>query len=248
VTEIGVRGQLLVQAAAAFFGAFFGFVSVAVKDSITRRRDRRKKHRNCLVTIEIDGNRALGLLHENLFEIQCITQAVTKHQDTANVPLPLNRCEQIPVNPTILDGLRNIDLVNDVFMYQENLRKFNGSVATLNRHFELFSRALLAQTVPHETYRVNLQRYVDQLGQLPPFINALIEETMRLVAGARVLLRQDKSILERFGLRRQPEKYGPRLTSEVADEVSVLRRELQEVSAKSKKRIDQIVGPKSSVS
>jgi hypothetical protein len=242
MSDLALRGDLALQAAGAFLGALGGFLAVTVKDRLDRRRARRRANRISLSAIEKDGSRALGLLHESQFEIRCIKQAVAKHEDKTSVPLVLNRCTTIPMNPAHWEGLRNISLINDVFQYEQNIRKFNDSVSTLNHFLDLFSKALLAKTVDHETYRVNLARCIENLDQIRPFIDDLIEETFRLIAAARLMLSDDKTVLERMGIRKKPQEYTPEFRLRVEAEVVVLRKEVEEVSSKDKKRIDKITG------
>src|SRR5438445_12388372 len=103
--DLSIRAEIAVQAAGAFFGALCGFGAAAIKASLDLHRDRRKARRRCLLAIEKDGNHALGLLHENLFEIKSIKEGAKKHDDKASVPFLLNRCGTIPVNPSLLDGI-----------------------------------------------------------------------------------------------------------------------------------------------
>lgn len=224
--------QVFIQAMSAFFGAFFGFISVAVKDAVTRSRERKKQYHNALVTLVYEGNRVLLLLEENLHEVAAIKEYVAKTHESPIVPLPINQCKTIPFEPEIINRLGIIDLVNDVFQYQEHLRKFNGSITGLNRHFDLFSSALLAQTVHPRTYLMNLDRYISGLDQIVPFTRALYDETVRLSAGVRVLLR----------LKRYSKSYPPGFPEMVQAEIGTLRKEIEDSRSQSKKRIDRIIG------
>ena len=238
--DLGFRGELLLQAAGAFFGALLGFLSVALKGLLDRRREGRRAQRRSLAKIEMEGNRALGLLHESKFEIRCIKAAVEKHEEKTSVPLVLNRCTLISVNPAQWEGLRNLSLINDVLQYEQDVRKFNDSAATINHFLDLFTQALMAKTVDHETYRVNLGIAIQKLDEISPFVDDLIERTLRLLAAARLMLSDDKTLLERMGIRRKPEEYAPEFRRRVEAEVIVLRKEIEEVSGKDKKRIDKI--------
>ena len=243
MVDLTFREQFGIQAGGAFFGVLCGFGAAAVTAALDRRRERRKAHRKCLAGIEIDGNRTLNLLHGNLFEIRSVKEGAEKHDAESSPPLLLNRCGTIPVNPSLLVGLRNISLVNDVFQYQEDIRKMNESVMRLNHFADLLTSAVIGRTIDPHTYRTNLGIYIKYLDQLSPFINNLIDETLRLVAAARLMLRDDKTILQRLGIGSKPREYAPDFVRRVAAEVDVLKREVDEVSAKDKKRIAKITRP-----
>ena len=63
------------------------------------------------------------------------------------------------------------------------------------------------------------------LDRIRPFVDNLIEETFRLIAAGRLMLSDDKTLLERMGIWRKPQEYGPEFRGRVEAEAVVLRKE-----------------------
>jgi hypothetical protein len=234
--------NLLTEGAAAFFGAFFA-VFLGWCAGVGRRfYDRRRANHRAIVELEYTSNRHLNYLSGAAFEIRSIKDAVEKARSEGVIPAPGNRLEPIPFSESLLTGLSHIDLVNDLFQYLEELRKFNGSVTTLNRQYDLYSNALLNRTIGPEVYARNFSIYLRNLDEISPFIADLEAKAKKLCAASRVLAKSSAPLLDRIVTKILKKKYGPQFRAEVAAELKILDAEMAEIRKHSKDHIDRISG------
>jgi hypothetical protein len=234
-------GRLAAQAMGGFFGAFFAFIFVGVQRWMERRRERWKRNHNNLVEMQHQEDRLLSALHENQFAIENIKSFVAEHLDDPVLPLPLNRCKPVTFNEKLHDGLRNVDLVNELLRYQENLRSLNSTVVTINESFDLVRSALINQTITPSGFRVNLAGYVHGLVEVEPFVADLVKDTKVLIGRARILIRLDRR--SRHGIFGQKnQRYGPDIQALTEVELAKLDEEMEQMKVKNQARIDRILG------
>jgi len=184
--------ELLKAILPPFFGAFFAFVFLRVAFMLDKRYDRKVRHYNALIRLEDNLNRYLGLLWQNNFEIKSVIDACRKAQEAKVIPVIINQARPIPFEREPLRDLANLELMNTVFAYYEELRRVNTDMSSLNSAYERAEKLLYANKISDQTFIASLSPFGDKLSELNKFISDVGEDTKEIVARSRVLIKTDK--------------------------------------------------------
>jgi hypothetical protein len=185
----------------------------------------------------------LGELDDNVYVIETFEELYdnnVKNQEHSRVFVWANRLTPVKVLDDLLIDLLNIDLINELFTLNVDLRKLNESMETINGAYKESKDALISKTIDAENYIENLTRIHKNLLEIKKFFLDSISETARALSAVRVLAKNRPLI--GYLLKRLPSyKYGRKFKAKRENELKTLRREMNEIKKDSKSRIDAIL-------
>lgn len=229
------QGLLLV--AGPFFGAFFAFIFVRVGDAIKRYYDRRFKYHDALVRLEHYLNDVAVRIHDNIYLADGFIDVVAPGvAEGGIIKASGNRLASISFDREVLLDLTNLDLVNELFVFQVDIRKLNDSLESLARQYE---RALSSLGRPNQDvveYRLNVERVIEGMQLLRGGLLQMYDEALVLLAKVRLLAR-DLPFLAWFMQLLVRTRYRHDFQGKVERELEQLREELEQSRLQSAQRI-----------
>ena len=227
--------ELFTQSFAAFFGAFFAYLFLRIGDFFSKVYERQVKHFNSLVILETQLNELGGIVHDNLYVIPDFRRVIT----SGNVYF--NNLHSLPYDKSHYEKLYDLDLINELFSYNYQLRKLNDDIETLTNGYGELKNALIQGSLNHESYILNVQNIAHHLITLEVFLKDIEEKNVRLQARITVQMRRDIPLGTRL-LQIFAHSDGSKLNKkEIEKQEAKLRSELKESSEKSQKEIDEAV-------
>jgi len=235
--------QFSESAVAAFFGAFLAFLFIRIGEFFKTYSERINKGHNALIRLEHLLNSLLGQLDDNVYVTEIFEsfyESYVKNQQNARVFIWANRLTPVKVLSDMLIDLLNIDLVNELFLLNEGLRKLNDSMETINGAYKESKDALISKVIVPENYIENLTRIHKSILEIREFIKASISETTQALAAIRVLAKNRTLI--GYLLKRLPSyKYGPTFKVKCENELKKILQEMDEIKKASRSKIDAIL-------
>lgn len=230
-------------AVAAFFGAFLAFLFIRIGEFFKSFSERINKGHNALTKAEYLLNSLLGELDDNVYVIETFEELYdnnVKNQEHSRVFVWANRLTPVKVLDDLLIDLLNIDLINELFTLNVDLRKLNESMETINGAYKESKDALISKTIDAENYIENLTRIRKNLLEIKKFFLASISETARALSAVRILAKNRPLI--GYLLKRLPSyKYGRKFKAKRENELKTLLQEMNEIKKDSRSRIDAIL-------
>ena len=156
----------------------------------------------------------------------------------------MNRLHSISFNEELVESLRNEDLLNELFLYYERLKKCNRTINDINHNYELVVDRFTSQKMTPENYSENFQKYVNNLQALSRFVDSFKEKTIILLAILTLLLKKKRCLF----WKRKPFSYKKhyininnfqRLVGAITVEIKKSHKELEQ---KSREEIAEILG------
>lgn len=240
---IQINTQFSNSAVAAFFGAFLAFLFIRIGDFFKSYSERISKGHNALIKVEYSLNSLLGQLDDNVYVTEIFEKLYdsnVKNQKNSHVFIWANRLTPVRVLDDLLIDLLNIDLINELFLLNDGLRKLNDSMETINLAYKESKDALISKTINPENYIENLTRIHKSLLEIRKFIHSSISETTHALAAIRVLA--ENRPLIGYLLKRHPSyKYGRNFKVKRENELKKLFQEMDEIKKDSKSKIDAIL-------
>lgn len=235
--------QFSTSAASAFFGAFLAFLFIRLGDFFKSYSDRITKGHSALVKAEYLLNSLLSELDDNIYVIETFEKLYennVKSNEDSHVFLWANRLTPVKGLDEVLIDLLNIDLINELFTLNVDLRKLNASMETINGAYKESKDALISKVVDPSNYLENLTRIRKDLHHIKKFFSASITETARALSAVRVL--SAKRPLIGYLLIKLPSyRYNRRFKAKREAELKTLLREMKEIKESSKARIYTIL-------
>ena len=246
-----VAHSLLVRkhpnATQAFYGAFFAailaFGSLLIGLAVRRTYQRFLRNYDGLVRLQHYLNDAIDRIGDNLHEVGHFVRTFKSATSESDVTILANRFVPIPTYPEVLLDLLNLDLINELFQFNTDVRKANDHLAMLNRTHDSVQAGVAGGVIDPERYKWNLQSMVDEVRKLEDRLKDRDVDARRLFATVR-LLSQHKPVLVR--IRRELEQ-----SSYPAGFDEKLRKQLRELDAeieRNKSRRDRRVAELNSLS
>jgi hypothetical protein len=224
----------------SFCGAFFAFLFVRVGEGLKRHYERQEENQKRLTQLQHYLNRTLGLIGRNVFVVDDLLELVTDEKlASGNVPVYMNRFERFEIDAELPIGLTNIDFVNEVYSLNQTLRKVDGSAETTDRALDQVTEAMISGHIEPSAFVENMRRHRDRCIELREFLYAAKDETVKVFAAARVLSKDPPFFiwLLRLLTRRT---YRPSFAAARDAEVKLLNKEIDEIAAADKKRIEEV--------
>ena len=123
----------MLQIISPFLGAFFAFLFFLVAEAIKQKRERRKRNDTALEKLVFELNRHGSALSTTVQKIDLIMDVFGKSEHEKKPLLAMNRLHSISFNEELVESLRNEDLLNELFLYYERLKKCNRTINDINQ-------------------------------------------------------------------------------------------------------------------
>jgi hypothetical protein len=231
------------SAVAAFFGAFLAFLFIRLGEFFKSYSERISKGHNALIKLEYSLNSLLGQLDDNVYVTEIFEKyydSYVKNKQNSRVFVWANRLTPVKIPDDMLIDLLNIDLINELFLLNEGLRKLNDSMETINGAYKESKDALISKAIVPENYIENLSGIHKNILEIRKFIKSSITEITEALAAIRVLAK-DRPLIG-YLLQRLPSyKYGRIFKAKRENELRILCQEMNEIKKDSKSKIDTIL-------
>lgn len=227
--------NLLTQGFSAFAGAFFAFIFLRLATFFSKLYQRQVDHYNSLVLLESQLNEIGGIIHDNLYLIPDFRQVITSGN------IYFNNLHKIPIDKSHYINLYNLDLINDLFSYNYQLRKLNDDIETISLGYQDIKNALIEKNITAEHYKINAESLAGKLKIIEIFLTEQEKETIRLLARIRVQIRKDMPLGTRLMRLVSPLKDEKPSQQEIDNEIEKLNKEIGETKTTSQKQIEEIL-------
>jgi len=229
------KTELLIQGFSAFAGAFFAFLFLRLAEFFSKIYERQLKHYNALVLLETQLNELGGIIHDNLFLIPFFNNAITSGN------IYFSKIRQLPINRSHYVNLHDIDLINDLFSFNNQLRKLNDDIDSLTDGYLDIKNAYIQHHIQKQDYLINAQIYFEQLIAIEAFLTDMQNRTIQLMAKVRLMANKDIPLGTKIG-RWFIKTSGSSIKKEdISKEAKKLFKEIESTKTKSQKDIEEIV-------
>src|SRR3972149_10931324 len=166
-----INDQLLIQGFSAFAGAFFAFLFLRLAEFLSKVYQRQVKHYNSLVILETQLNELGGIIHDNLYLIPPFKQGITSGN------IYFSKLRPLPIDRSHYKNLYDIDLINDLFSFNYQLRKLNDDIDSLTDGYAEIKNAYIQHNIQKPDYLINAQISAQLLTALEVFLKDMEERT-----------------------------------------------------------------------
>jgi len=225
--------QTLSDGIIAFFGAFFAFIFVKFSDWLSVIRKSNANHFNALVKIERLLNRIVSRLESSILLCRDDINALRSMKMLVwNLP-------PVPCSYELADDLKNIDFVNDYFIFTLDIETLNNDLNTITSMYEEIKSLFINKTVSPEAYKDNVAFSIMRVSEIIKFMENYQSEATKLLATARILLKERKQRIFLIGALPKMH-YGKSFDKYLREELTILEKEIAITRRKSQEEIERI--------
>lgn len=232
---MGINDQLLIQGFGAFAGAFFAFLFLRLAEFLSKVYQRQVKHYNSLVVLETQLNELGGIIHDNIYLIPFFRNTITSGN------IYFSKLRQLPIDRSHYENLHDIDLINDLFSFNYQLRKLNDDMDSLADGYTDIKNAYIQHHIQKQDYLINAQISAKLLTALEAFLGDTESRTIQLTAKVRLMLKKDVSLgttIARWFIHTS----GSSLKKvDIDREAEKLLKEIEETKTQSQKEIEEVL-------
>ena len=227
--------ELLIQGFTAFAGAFFAFFFLRLAEFFSRVYSRQVKHYNSLVILETQLNELGGIIHDNIYLIPYFRDAILSGK------IYFSKLRQMPIDRSHYENLHDIDLINDLFTFNYQLRKLNDDIDALGDGYSDIKNAFIQHHIDKNDYLINAQISAQHLTTLEMFLSDMEKRTVQLIAKVRLMSKRDVPLGTKIA-RLFIHTSGTKLKKgDIDKEAKKLLAEIEETKTKSQKEIEQVL-------
>ena len=227
--------ELLIQGFSAFAGAFFAFLFLRLAKFFSKIYQRQVRHYNALVILETQLNELGGIIHDNIYLIPFFRKAITSGN------IYFSKLRELPIDRSHYSALHDIDLINDLFSLNYQLRKLNDDIESLADGYADIKNAYIQHHIKKRDYLVNAQISAEHLTALEAFLDDMEDRTMQLMAKVRLMSKKDAPLGTKL-IRLFIHTSGAELSKqEVNNEAAKLQKEIEETKTQSQKEIEEVI-------
>ncbi len=230
-----INDQLLIQGFSAFAGAFFAFLFLRLAEFLSRVYQRQVKHYNSLVILETQLNELGGIIHDNLYLIPPFRTAVTSGN------IYFSKLRQLPIDRSHYKNLHDIDLLNDLFTFNYELRKINDDIDSLADGYTDIKNAYIQRHIEKQDYLANAQISAEHLTALEAFLGDIEDRVVQLMAKVRLMLKKDVplgTIIARWFIHTSGSSLKK---ADIDKEAGKLLKEIEDTKTQSQKEIEEVL-------
>lgn len=227
-----LNSQILIQAFSAFTGAFFAFLFLRLAEFFSKIYERQVRHFNSLIILETQLNELMGIISDNIYLIPFFKTSITSGN------IYFSKLRFMPVDKSHYGNLHDLELINDLFSYNYQLRKLNDDLESLTDGYSDIKNAYIQHNIQKQDYLINAQISAEMLITLEIFLKDMEKHTIQLMAKVRLMSKRDAPLGTRIA-RLFIHTSGSKLKkNEIENEVKILRKEIEEIKRSSKMEID----------
>ena len=229
------KTDLIIQGFSAFAGAFFAFFFLRLAEFFTKIYERQLKHYNALVLLETQLNELGGIIHDNLYLIPSFRKAISSGN------IYFSKIRPLPFDRSHYSNLHDLDLINDLFDFNNQLRKLNDDIDSLTDGYQDIKNAYIQHNIQKQNYLINAQIYSEQLIAIEAFLTDMQNRTIQLMAKVRLMANKDLPLGTRIG-RLFIKTSGLSIKKkDITNEEKKIHKEIESTKRKSRKEIENVV-------
>lgn len=230
-----INDQLLIQGFSAFAGAFFAFLFLRLAEFLSKVYQRQVKHYNSLVILETQLNELGGIIHDNIYLIPFFRNAITSGN------IYFSKLRQLPIDRSHYENLHDIDLINDLFSFNYQLRKLNDDMDSLADGYADIKNAYIQHHIQKQDYLINAQISAELLTALEAFLGDMESRTVQLMAKVRLMLKKDMPLgttIARWFIHTSGSSLKK---TDIDKEAKKLFKEIEDTKTQSQKEIEEVL-------
>jgi len=232
--------QIVVQG--AFLGAFFAFIFIRIADALSKIYERKAQGRTALVRYEHIFNDYLTQLDDNIYIIDFLASLVKKTENSKGPPpIWTNKLHTIPIDKELVISLTNIELINEIFTINVELRKINDSINSINRTYDMIISAFVQNNIDVKTYLINLKGVLSSCLEIKAFLKEAMEDITRLLAIVGILTKYDTVLGGIISLIIKT-KYPKNVLANIDIEITKIKSDIEKNKTSSRDKINKITG------
>ena len=230
-----LRSPLITAGVGAFLGAVFAFYVSQLNEKIKRNRKRWRDHINGMVFLERYLNEVSDILAGIRAHIRLVLGTVPNTDKEPQVVL--SDPQALPRNPAHLASSLRMELFNELFSYDQKVRKLNNDILTICRSYSEVRSAALSGNLNAPQYLVRFKEYCKGMRVLEKACGLMDDRTMKLLAQTRATLKRD-SIHgnSKFFILPDLEDISK---EEIDQELGLLHVEIEQVRTESRDELDK---------
>ncbi len=227
--------QLYIEGFSAFAGAFFAFLFLRLAEFLSKIYQRQVKHYNSLVILVTQLNELGGIIHDDLYLIPPFKKGITSGN------IYFSKLRPLPIDRSHYENLYDIDLINDLFSFNYQLRKLNDDIDSLGEGYAEIKNAYIQHNIQRPDYLINAQITAELLTALEIFLKDMEERTVQLMAKVRLMSKKDMPLGTRI-MQWFIKTSGSKIKkSEIESEAEKLHAEIEETKTASQKEINEAI-------
>ncbi|MEK7626506.1 MAG: hypothetical protein AAB423_04140 [Patescibacteria group bacterium] len=217
-----------------FFGALMTFVFSRIGDFLKSVREGKKEHHNSLIKLERLLLEHGAIVNDNIYLVTPFMEAINRGN------LYWSRLSTLPIDKDIDLKLQNIDLINAFVTYQDNVRRINDDISSLQFGYSKLETAYISGDIDQKTYTINANYLSEQFLAIDVFLkNLLNDELIEISSLLRVHIKKSSTSfsqrIRRFFLKTEsPQR------DEIDEEKDGIKREIEESRKISKNKLKDI--------
>lgn len=227
--------QVFIEGFSAFAGAFFAFLFLRLAEFFTKLYKRQVKHYNSLITLETQLNELGGIIHDNVYLLPPFRKVILSGN------IYFGKLRQLPIDKSHYKKLYDIDLINELFSFNYQLRKLNDDIDSLTSGYVDIKNAYIQHHIQKTDYLINAQFTADHLTTLEIFLSDMEKQIVQLMAKIRLMIKKDMPLGTKI-ISWFIHTSGSKLNkTEIDKEAKKLLQEIKETKTKSQKEIEEIL-------
>lgn len=227
--------QIYIEGFSAFAGAFFAFLFLRLAEFLSKIYERQVKHYNSLVILDTQLNELGGIIHDNIYLIPFFKKSITLGN------IYFSKLRSMPIDKSHYENLHDINLINDLFSFNYQVRKLNDDIDSLTNGYADIKNAYIQHNIQKPDYLINAQISAELLTTLEVFLKDMEECTVQLMAKVRLMSKRDVPLGTRIA-RLFIHTSGSKLKkNEIENEAKKLHKEIEETKIKSQKEIEEAI-------
>lgn len=215
-----MNDQIILTLVSAFAGGFSSFLFVRLAEYLTSIYQRANRHLVSLRQVEQAAHMAFNDVYQNQCAIDGVVRCFTD--------MPPNEIRFLPIRPyviewdrSMMDGLGNADVINEVFGVGLDIASFNRDLsAALDRH-DKFEAAFLAGNITPEQFLQTHGVCAKHLAELRKHTGRLMDSLKRVAVVVRIRAVRDRTFMHKaYGLfikRKNETKFDAAVASGIKD-------------------------------
>ncbi len=224
----------------AFCGALFAFIFVRLGEGLKRIYDRKERNHDAMVRLQHYLNDCLNTTSDNIF-IADTFLAVFEEQklESGQRPIFINRFHEYTIDRELIVGLSNLDLINELYSINTELRKLSSSLATIDRAYEQIMEAFVSKKIDPDVYLANVRHSRARYVEVREFLVQTKSDLVRMFATIN-LLAKAPPFLVRLIRAMTRTRYTKKFKRMLPAEVARVSQEIEAGAKASAKRIEEI--------
>jgi hypothetical protein len=221
----------------AFMGALFAFLFIRFGETLTRLGRRRVEDYNGLVRLEYSLNDVMNLYQENVQLVDEAIRRCDRQTSMATLPaiLPFT-FSKFPVEREVLLSLTDLDLVNEMFSLNVELRRINDTVGLFQEGIARVEAWTGDGKLGQEYYRAAPAMLRRELSDFRGFLVAGFDRAINALAVVRLLSRNRPFLVRLIALLTRS-RLSSRQLAMKGQEVAKIHEEILSVQKRQEERL-----------